>query len=72
LSRHAKLSGKPRQDAQLATSKAGSGSLVIAGLRTVKHGHVVVIVQSKGSKYPIGYSGRFGSIGRKNASINWS
>jgi hypothetical protein len=48
------------------------GYLVIGGLKAQGHGHVVIIVKSANAGYPIGYWGRFGAVGKKRTTINWS
>jgi hypothetical protein len=55
-----------------ATSRANSGCLVIGGLKQPAHGHVVIVVRSAPLSYPVAYWGRFGGVGRKNTTINWS
>lgn len=55
-----------------ATSRASSGCLVIGGLKQPAHGHVVIVVRSVPRLYPVAYWGRFGAVGRKNTTINWS
>jgi len=60
-------------DPALAISYANRGYFVVAGLKAGGHGHVVVIVPTPpGSRYPIGYWGRLGGVGREKTGINWS
>lgn len=56
-----------------AAAKASVG-LVVAGLKATPHGHVVIIVPGKlaHGKYPTGYWGQLGGLGKKNATINWA
>jgi hypothetical protein len=63
-----KLGHKP----MLAIAHAAGRRLVLGGLKASRHGHLVVIVPSPGARYPMAYWGRFGSVGRRNTSINWS
>ncbi|MDB5909314.1 MAG: hypothetical protein JWP34_3428 [Massilia sp.] len=55
-----------------ATERANDGKLVIGGLKHEPHGHVVIVVKSQPLNYPVGYWGRFGAVGRKKTTINWS
>ena len=60
-------------DAALAIGYANRGFFVVAGLKAAGHGHVVVIVPAPtGSRYPVGYWGRLGGVGREKTGINWS
>ena len=60
-------------DPALAISYANRGFFVVAGLKASGHGHVVVIVPTPaGSRYPVGYWGRLGGVGREKTGINWS
>ena len=60
-------------DPALAISYANRGFFVVAGLKAAGHGHVVVIVPTPaGSRYPLGYWGRLGGVGREKTGINWS
>jgi hypothetical protein len=59
-------------DGNAARRQAHLGNFVIGGLKGRSHGHVVVIVDLPSSRYPVGYWGQFGGIGRKRATINWS
>ena len=63
-----------------AKNKADAGLFVIAGLKSADHnpprtnGHVVVIVSGSlaYNKYPTGYWGTLGGIGKKNTTINYA
>lgn len=57
---------------QTAMLRAAQGYLVIGGLKHTPHGHVVVVVRSGASLYPVAYWGRFGAVGKKNTTINFS
>jgi hypothetical protein len=59
-------------DQTAAITRAKMGYLVIGGLKARGHGHVVVVVKSADAGYPIAYWGRFGAIGKKRTTINWS
>ncbi|WP_426664528.1 hypothetical protein [Rhodanobacter aciditrophus] len=60
-------------DPALAIGYANRGYFVVAGLKAGGHGHVVVIVPTPpGSRYPLGYWGRLGGVGREKTGINWS
>jgi len=60
-------------DPALAISYANRGFFVVAGLKAAGHGHVAVIVSTPpGSRYPVGYWGRLGGVGREKTGINWS
>lgn len=60
-------------DKKKAALLASQGYFVIAGLKASGHGHVAVIVSAPlGNANPTGYWGRYGSVGRKNKTINWS
>jgi hypothetical protein len=64
---------RPGHDPALAIGYANRGCFVVAGLKAGGHGHVVVIVPSPpGSRYPMGYRGRLGGVGREKKVINWS
>ena len=65
-----------------AKAKADAGEFVIAGLKAADHtppranGHVAVVVSGPldptHNKYPTGYWGSIGGIGRKFATLNFS
>jgi hypothetical protein len=55
-----------------ATIRANQGYFVIGGLKAQPHGHVVVVVRSGASLYPVAYWGRFGAVGKKKTTINFS
>jgi hypothetical protein len=55
-----------------AISRAADGYFVIGGLKAEPLGHVVVVVKSKAQPYPVAYWGRYGSVGKKRTTINWS
>jgi hypothetical protein len=63
-----------------AKAKADAGWLVVAGLKSSDHnparnnGHVAIIVAGPlaNNKYPTGYWGSLGGVGRKNTTINYS
>ncbi|MET0752759.1 MAG: hypothetical protein ABWZ66_05280 [Pyrinomonadaceae bacterium] len=65
-----------------AKQKADEGFFVIAGLKAAAHtpprtnGHVAVVVAGPldptHNKYPTGYWGSLGSIGKKNTTLNYS
>jgi hypothetical protein len=65
-----------------AKAKADNGYFVIAGLKAADHtpprlnGHVAVVVSgpldSTHNKYPTGYWGSLGGIGKKNTTLNYS
>jgi hypothetical protein len=63
-----------------AKEKADDGWLVIGGLKSVDHnpprnnGHVVIVVSGPlaNGKYPTGYWGTLGGVGRKNSTINYA
>src|SRR5690606_13438894 len=63
-----------------AKAKADAGWLVVAGLKSTGHnpprsnGHVVIVVSGplSNGKYPSGYWGTLGGVGRKNTTINYS
>ncbi|MGZ5202037.1 MAG: hypothetical protein ACXWC4_19940 [Telluria sp.] len=59
-------------DSRSATTQANLGDFVIGGLKARPHGHVVVVVKSGASPYPVAYWGRFGAVGKKNTAINFS
>jgi hypothetical protein len=59
-------------DKRAAITRANMGYLVIGGLQAQGHGHVVIVVKAANAGYPIGYWGRFGAIGKKRTTINWS
>ncbi|SMC24972.1 hypothetical protein SAMN02745857_02023 [Andreprevotia lacus DSM 23236] len=60
-------------DKATAQMRANSGMLVVGSLNASGHGHVVVIVATDAAHVqPVGYWGRFGSVGRKNTTINYS
>lgn len=62
------------KDGVKAKEKADLGWLVIGGLEANPNGHVVVIVSGTlaFNKYPTGYWGKLGTIGKKNATINYA
>lgn len=55
-----------------AITRAKMGYLVIGGLKAKGHGHVVIVVRTANAGYPVGYWGRFGAVGKKRTTINWS
>lgn len=63
-----------------AKAKADAGWLVVAGLKSSDHnparnnGHVVIVVAGPlaNGKYPTGYWGTLGGVGRKNTTINYA
>lgn len=55
-----------------ATTHANLGEFVLGGLKARPHGHVVVVVKSDASLYPVAYWGRFGAVGKKKTTINFS
>jgi hypothetical protein len=55
-----------------ATTQANLGNFVIGGLKARPHGHVVVVVKSDASPYPVAYWGRFGAVGKKRTMLNFS
>jgi hypothetical protein len=59
-------------DKRAAITRAKMGYLVIGGLKARGHGHVVIVVKTANAGYPIAYWGRFGAIGKKHTTINWS
>jgi hypothetical protein len=59
-------------DSGAAITRASQGDLVVGGLKAPRHGHVVIVIKSAPLRYPIGYWGRFGAVGKKRAGINWS
>lgn len=59
-------------DPARAIARAGGGTLVVGGLKQRPNGHVVVVVKSPPSLYPLAYWGRLGAIGRQRTSVNWS
>jgi hypothetical protein len=59
-------------DPRRAATQANLGDFVIAGLKARPHGHVVIVVKSAATLYPVGYWGRFGAVGKKNTTINFS
>ncbi|TFW19881.1 hypothetical protein E4L96_11060 [Massilia arenosa] len=59
-------------DPATATTRANSGEFVIAGLKATGHGHLAVVVKSNSGRYPIGYWGQFGGIGKRKTSLNFS
>lgn len=59
-------------DPDSAVLRAMDGELVIGGLKAKPHGHVVIIVKSPPRQFPVAYWGRFGLVGKKNTTINWS
>jgi len=62
------------EDGSDANRWAGDGFFVLAGLKKDPNGHVVVIVPGalSGGKYPTGYWGSLGGVGKKAQTINWS
>ena len=69
--------GQPRwlalgTDPVRAVQYAGQGYLVVAGLKAMPNGHLVVIMPGAAQPYPSGYWGRLHGVGRKNATINWA
>ena len=62
------------KDGLEAKAKAESGFFVVAGLKDTPNGHVVVITPGPVAhgKYPTGYWGRLGGVGRKNTTINYA
>lgn len=60
------------QDPRTASLRANHGEFVNGGLKDRPHGHVVIVVKSAQLKYPVAYWGRFGLVGRKHTTINWS
>jgi hypothetical protein len=67
-------------DGVAAKQKADAGHLVIGGLKgsahqpARAHGHVVVVVAGNLAlgKYPTGYWGSLGAVGKMNTTINWA
>ncbi len=67
-------------DGIAAAASAGTGKLVVAGLRGDEqfehsnHGHVVVVVAGPlaHGRYPTAYWGRLGGGGVKDQTINWA
>jgi hypothetical protein len=67
-------------DGVTAKAKADLGWLVIGGLKAIDHtpprnnGHAVVVVSGAlaSNKYPTGYWGSLGSVGKKNTTINYA
>lgn len=69
-------------DGIAAKQKADEGFFVIAGLKAAAHtpprlnGHVAVVVfgplDPTHNKYPTGYWGSLGSVGKKNSTLNYS
>ncbi len=57
-----------------ARQKAEDGLFVVAGMKEAGHGHVVVITPGPlaHDRYPTGYWGRLGSVGKKDSTINWA
>ncbi|HEY3782660.1 MAG TPA: hypothetical protein VGL56_16370 [Fimbriimonadaceae bacterium] len=63
-----------------AKEKADTGWLVLGALKGSQnvpaqtHGHVVVVVTGglNRNKYPTAYWGRFGGVGKENATVNWA
>jgi hypothetical protein len=63
-----------------AKAKADAGWLVVAGLKSSNHnpprtnGHVVIVVSGPlaNGKYPTGYWGTLGGVGRKSTTINYA
>lgn len=60
------------RDAKGAMTRASLGEFVIGGLAARPHGHVVVVVRSVATTYPLAYWGRFGAVGKKRSTINFS
>jgi hypothetical protein len=56
-----------------ASKKVHTG-VVIAGLQAPLNGHVAVVVPGDlaQGKYPTGYWGRLGGVGKQKATLNWS
>ena len=65
---------KVLKDGKEADSEARAGKFIVAGLKDEPNGHVVIIVPGElaHEKYPTGYWGHLGSVGYKNATINYS
>jgi hypothetical protein len=59
-------------DHELATTKASQGFLVIGGAKKNPNGHVVVVVKSTSTRYPVAYWGQLNRTGKKSTTINWS
>ena len=67
-------------DGKAAKASADAGWLVVAGLKSANHnpprnnGHVVIVVAGPlaNDKYPSGYWGTLGGVGRKNTTINYA
>jgi hypothetical protein len=59
-------------DTKSAIGQAVLGDFVIGGLKSRPHGHVVVVVRSEATLYPVAYWGRFGAVGKKKTTINFS
>jgi len=56
-----------------ANANAALGWFVVAGLKDMPHGHVVVIVPgSTGDTYPTAYWGSLAGKSGKNKTINWA